>query len=129
MSRRHLIRRIRARLDGERGAILETVIALMVVFASLTALAYTASIGFRYVGYGRDRIQATGIANRDGGHPRSRLHEDHERHPRFGARATTAGSSTAPASTGSSPVRGEKIVSSTFAGGYSARGSCRIGPR
>jgi type II secretory pathway pseudopilin PulG len=65
MSRRHLIRRIRARLDGERGfTILETVIALMVVFASLTALAYTASIGFRYVGYGRDRIQATGIANR-----------------------------------------------------------------
>ena len=65
MSRRHLIRRIRARLHGERGfTILETVIALMVVFASLTALAYTASIGFRYSGYGRDRIQATGIANR-----------------------------------------------------------------
>ena len=36
----------------------------MVVFASLTALVYTASIGFRYVGYGRDRIQATGVANR-----------------------------------------------------------------
>ncbi|HUF57910.1 MAG TPA: hypothetical protein VMR89_00235 [Actinomycetota bacterium] len=65
MSRRHLSRRIRVRLHGERGfTILETVIALMVVFASLTALAYTASIGFRYTGYGRDRIQATGIANR-----------------------------------------------------------------
>ena len=65
MTRRTLIRRIRARLDGERGfTILETVIAIMVVFASLTALAYTASIGFRYVGYGRDRIQATGVANR-----------------------------------------------------------------
>jgi type II secretory pathway pseudopilin PulG len=65
MSRRNLIRRIRARLHGEPGfTILETVIALMVVFASLTALAYTASTGFRYVGYGRDRIQATGIANR-----------------------------------------------------------------
>ncbi len=52
-------------MQGERGfTILETVIAMMVVFASLTALAYTASIGFRYVGYGRDRIQATGIANR-----------------------------------------------------------------
>jgi Tfp pilus assembly protein PilV len=63
--RRHLIRRIRARARGERGfTILETVIAMMVVFASLTALAYTASIGFRYSGYGRDRIQATGIANR-----------------------------------------------------------------
>jgi Tfp pilus assembly protein PilV len=60
-----LIKRVRARLNGERGfTILETVIALMVVFASLTALAYTASIGFRYVGYGRDRIQATGISNR-----------------------------------------------------------------
>ena len=65
MSRRNLSRRIRARVHGERGfTILETVIAIMVVFASLTALAYTASIGFRYVGYGRDRIQATGIANR-----------------------------------------------------------------
>ena len=52
-------------MQGERGfTILETVIAMVVVFASLTALAYTASIGFRYVGYGRDRIQATGIANR-----------------------------------------------------------------
>ena len=65
MNRRILIRRIRARLHGERGfTILETVIALMVVFASLTALAFTASNGFRYIGYGRDRIQATGIANR-----------------------------------------------------------------
>jgi Tfp pilus assembly protein PilV len=65
MSRRHLITRIRARAQGERGfTILETVIAMTVVFASLTALAYTATIGFRYVGYGRDRIQATGVANR-----------------------------------------------------------------
>ena len=65
MSRRHPSRRIRARLHGERGfTILETVIALMVVFASLTALTYTVSNGFRYTGYGRDRIQASGIANR-----------------------------------------------------------------
>jgi Tfp pilus assembly protein PilV len=65
MSRRLLIRRTRARLDGERGfTILETVIALMVIFASMTALAYSATIGFRYSGYGRDRIQASGIANR-----------------------------------------------------------------
>jgi Tfp pilus assembly protein PilV len=65
MGRRNLIRRIRARVQGERGfTILETVIAMTVVFASLTALAYTATIGFRYVGYGRDRIQATGVANR-----------------------------------------------------------------
>jgi type II secretory pathway pseudopilin PulG len=65
MGRRQLIRRVRARLRGERGfTILETVIAMTVVFASLTALAYTATIGFRYAGYGRERIQATGIANR-----------------------------------------------------------------
>jgi Tfp pilus assembly protein PilV len=65
MSRRNLIRKIRARLHGEHGfTILETVIALTVVFASLTALAYTATIGFRYIGYGRARIQATGVANR-----------------------------------------------------------------
>ena len=42
MSRRLLIWRTRARLNGERGfTILETVIALMVVFGSMTALAYT----------------------------------------------------------------------------------------
>lgn len=65
MSRRQISRRIRARLHGERGfTILETVIAMTIVFASLTALAYTATIGFRYSGYGRDRIQATGLANR-----------------------------------------------------------------
>lgn len=65
MSRGQSTGRIHARLEDEHGfTILETVIALMVVFASLTALAYTASLGFRYTGYGRDRIQATGIANR-----------------------------------------------------------------
>ena len=121
MSRRHLIRRIRARLDGERGfTILETVIALMVVFASLTALAYTASIGFRYVGYGRDRIQATGIANRvmedirglaytkiTNGIPDSELTGDSRIVDCSGAYRFQSCS-------------GEEIVSSTFDGSYTA---------
>ena len=121
MTRRTLIRRIRARLDGERGfTILETVIAIMVVFASLTALAYTASIGFRYVGYGRDRIQATGVANR--------VMED------IRGLAYTKITSGIPSNELSSDSRivscsgtyrfetcsGEKIVSSTFASGYEA---------
>ncbi|HEX5937612.1 MAG TPA: hypothetical protein VFZ75_08000 [Actinomycetota bacterium] len=121
MSRRHLNRRARARLDGERGfTILETVIALMVVFASLTALAYTASIGFRYVGYGRDRIQATGIANR--------VMED------IRGLAYTKITNGIPDSelTGDSRIvacsgvyrfescSGEEIVSSTFDGSYTA---------
>jgi Tfp pilus assembly protein PilV len=121
MSRRHLTRRIRARLDGERGfTILETVIALMVVFASLTALAYTASIGFRYSAYGRDRIQASGIANR--------IMEDIRG---LAYTKITSGIPSTELSTDSRIVScagtyrfescsGEKIVSSTFAAGYSA---------
>src|SRR5215207_4949438 len=59
-----LARRTRSRLHGERGfTIVETVVAMVVIFASLTALAYTATIGFRYIAYGRDRQQATGLAN------------------------------------------------------------------
>jgi type II secretory pathway pseudopilin PulG len=121
MSRRNLIRRIRARLHGERGfTILETVIALMVVFASLTALAYTASNGFRYIGYGRDRIQATGIANRvmedirglaytkiTGGIPTSELTADSRI---VGCAGEYRFQSCA----------GEEIVSSTFAADYEA---------
>jgi type II secretory pathway pseudopilin PulG len=65
MSRRHSARRIRARLDEERGfTILETVIALFVIFASLTALMYTATSGFRYIGLARERQSATGAATR-----------------------------------------------------------------
>jgi len=121
LSRRHLNWRIRARVQGERGfTILETVIAMMVVFASLTALAYTASIGFRYVGYGRDRIQATGIANR--------VMEDIRG---LAYTKITSGISTSELASDSrivscSGVRrfetcsGEKIVSSTFAAGYDA---------
>ena len=121
MSRRLLIRRTRARLHGERGfTILETVIALMVVFGSLTALAYTASNGFRYTGYGRDRIQASGIANR--------IMEDIRG---LAYTKITNGIPTSELATDSSVVNcagtfrfqscsGEKIVSSTFAASYTA---------
>ncbi|MCD6021763.1 MAG: Prepilin-type cleavage/methylation-like protein [Actinomycetia bacterium] len=121
MGRRQFIRRIRARVRGERGfTILETVIAMMVVFASLTALVYTASIGFRYVGYGRDRIQATGIANR--------VMEDIRG---LAYTKITGGISTSELGADSRIVNcagvyrfetcaGEKIVSSTFPAGYEA---------
>jgi type II secretory pathway pseudopilin PulG len=121
MGRRLDIRRIRARLEGERGfTILETVIALMVVFASLTALAYTASVGFRYVGYGRDRIQATGIANR--------IMEDirglaYTKITSGISSTELAGDSRIVSCSGVyrfESCSGEKIVSSTFAAGYSA---------
>ena len=42
---------------------METMIAMVVIFGSLTALAYTATIGFKYISYSRDRQQATGFAN------------------------------------------------------------------
>jgi Tfp pilus assembly protein PilV len=121
MSRRHLIRRTRARLDGERGfTILETVIALMVIFASMTALAYSATIGFRYSAYGRDRIQASGIANRimedirglaytkiTGGIPSTELASDSRIKSCSGTYRFESCS-------------GEKMVSSTFAASYTA---------
>lgn len=65
MSRRILIRRARARLDGERGfTILETMVAMVVIFGSLTALMYTATSGFRYIALARERQAATGAATR-----------------------------------------------------------------
>ena len=65
MSRRILIRRARARLNGERGfTILETMVAMVVIFGSLTALMYTATSGFRYIALARERQAATGAATR-----------------------------------------------------------------
>lgn len=65
MSRCHLIRRIHARLHGERGfTIIETVVAMVVIFGSLTALMYTATSGFRYIALARERQAATGAATR-----------------------------------------------------------------
>jgi type II secretory pathway pseudopilin PulG len=65
MSRRILIRRAHARLNGERGfTIIETMIAMVVIFGSLTALMYTATSGFRYIALARERQAATGAATR-----------------------------------------------------------------
>jgi type II secretory pathway pseudopilin PulG len=65
MTQRQIIRRIRARTGQDGGfTILETVIAMTVIFASLTALMYTATSGFRYIGLARERQAATGAATR-----------------------------------------------------------------
>src|SRR5829696_3234413 len=64
MSRNQLQRRLLVRMYGERGfTIVETVVAITVIFGSLTALAYTATIGFRYVAIARERQGATGVSN------------------------------------------------------------------
>ena len=66
MHRASLRARLRARLDAdERGfTIIETVIAITVIFGVLIAMAYTATAGFTTIAYGRERIQTTGLANK-----------------------------------------------------------------
>ena len=65
MSRKSLFVRIHARLhDDERGfSLIETVIAVTVIFGSLITLAMSASTGFRYVGIGREQQAANQVAN------------------------------------------------------------------
>jgi type II secretory pathway pseudopilin PulG len=61
---RSLFVAIRARLHDEHGfSLIETVFAVTVMLTSLTALAYTATIGFGYQDLSRQRQAANGIAN------------------------------------------------------------------
>ena len=62
---RSLFVRIHARLhDNERGfGLVETVIAVGVIFASLVTLAFSATVGFGYQDLARQRQAATGLAN------------------------------------------------------------------
>src|SRR5207244_11222186 len=61
-----LFQRTLARLrDGERGfALLEVVIAMVIIFLALSVLAYTALVGFRNAGLARQRQVATAIADK-----------------------------------------------------------------
>jgi type II secretory pathway pseudopilin PulG len=64
MRRATLFRRLRARAArGESGfTLIETVIAITVIFGSLTALAYTATASFHYQDVARQRQTANGVA-------------------------------------------------------------------
>ncbi len=120
MTRRMLTARLRARMRGERGfTIVETMVAITVIFGSLTALAYTATIGFRYIAFGRDRTQATGYAN-----------EIMEGIRALPYSAITKGLNTSEYTSDPNiescsgdyrlfTCSGEKLVGQTFSGGYS----------
>jgi type II secretory pathway pseudopilin PulG len=61
---RSLFVRMHARLHDEHGfALIETVVALLIIFASLMLLAYSGSASFGYSALARERQAATGIAN------------------------------------------------------------------
>lgn len=59
-----LFRRLRSRSSEEQGfTLIETIIAITIIFGSLLALAYTATAGFGYQDAARQRQTANGIAN------------------------------------------------------------------
>src|SRR5215210_439492 len=62
---RLLWRRALSRLRGDESGftLIEAVVAITVIFASLLALAYTATIGFSYADLARQKQTATGIAD------------------------------------------------------------------
>ena len=104
------MRRRLAAHDDERGfTIVETVVAMVVIFGSLTALAYTATIGFRYIAYGRDRQQATTFANQIMEEIRGQAYGTITRGMSSSELSTdTLASRIAAPSTGSNPARGPR---------------------
>ena len=121
MITRILAHRLRARLHGERGfTIVETVMALGVILASLAAVAYTVTSGLTYIAYSRTRIQATGLANEIIEEIRALPYSSIRRgmdSDDFGADANIV--FCAPDYRFES-CAGEKIVVSTFTGAYTA---------
>jgi hypothetical protein len=121
MITRILAHRLRARLHGERGfTIIETVMAMGVILASLAAVAYTVTSGLSYIAYSRTRIQATGLANEIIEEIRALPYSSIRR----GMDAADFGADgnivyCAPDYRFES-CAGEKIVVSTFAGAYTA---------
>jgi prepilin-type N-terminal cleavage/methylation domain-containing protein len=64
MTQRQRTRRLRARLDDERGfTLVEVMVAITLIFASLATLAFTAAAGFKYVASARDQQSANQIAS------------------------------------------------------------------
>jgi type II secretory pathway pseudopilin PulG len=121
MTTRILAHRLRARLHGERGfTIIETVMAMGVILASLAAVAYTVTSGLTYIAYSRTRIQATGLANEIIEEIRALPYSSIRRGmdaDDFGADANIV--YCAPDYRFES-CAGEKIVVSTFTGAYTA---------
>jgi len=65
MTRAMVRRRLRALSTDERGfTIVETMIAITIIFAALVALAYTATVGFKSIAYARERVTFNGVADR-----------------------------------------------------------------
>ncbi len=63
MTRKMLKRRLRAKTSDERGfTLLETIIAITVIFGSLTTLAYAATASLHYQDIARQRQSANGVA-------------------------------------------------------------------